>query len=90
MSSDQLRGIAQYADHAPRAAGWTNAAVGLIVQNNQRASVESHAPNSAKLLAADRAPNKRFGVEVLTRSIVGDRTGDVSLAPELIAEGGIT
>jgi hypothetical protein len=31
--------------------------------------------------------NKRFGAVMHIRRIAGDRTGDVSLAPKLIAEG---
>ncbi len=33
------------------------------------------------------SPNKRFGAMMHTRRIAGDRTGEVSLAPKLIAEG---
>ncbi len=33
------------------------------------------------------SPSKRFGAVMHTRRIAGDRTGDVSLAPKLIAEG---
>ena len=88
MSSDQSKRVTPYAEHASRAAGWTNADIVAIVQKNQRASAVRRALRGAEKLAADRAFNKRFGAEMPARSIAGDRTGEVSLAPKLIPKGG--
>lgn len=88
MSSDQCKGDPQHAEHAWCADGWTDASVAVIVQINQRAFVAESTLEDVFSRDGGLARNKRFGVEVRARRAAGDRTGDVSLAPKLMLEGG--
>ncbi len=88
MSSDQCKCDPQHAEHAWRSDDWTDASVAVIVQINQRAFAAESTLEDGFSRAAGLAHNKRFGVEARARRAAGDRTGDVSLAPKLMLEGG--
>ena len=86
MTSDQCNAYRPRAEHVLRA-GWTALSLHVNIQENQWAPTVRRVRLQVQPLHRHRDADRRFGPEMAFRNIAGRRTGDLSLAPKLIAEG---
>lgn len=86
MSSIPSRTCQPHADHRVRR-GLDGS--GKCAHSSRESNGSGRLPMALRSAAAlvTGVANKRFGAVMHIRRIAGDRTGDVSLAPKLIAEG---
>ncbi len=86
MTSDQCSAYKPRAEHVSHV-GWTASSLRANIQENQWAPTVRRVWLQVQPFHRRRDADIRFGPAMVSRNIVGHRTGDLSLAPKLIAEG---
>lgn len=86
MTSDQCSAYRPRAEHVSHV-GWTASPLRANNQENQWAPTVRRVWLQVQPFHRRRDADRRFGLVMVSRNIAGHRTGDLSLAPKLIAEG---
>lgn len=86
MTSDQCSAYRPRAEHVSHV-GWTASSLRANNQENQWAPTVRRVRLQVQPFHRHRVARRRFGLVMVSRNIAGHRTGDLSLAPKLIAEG---
>jgi hypothetical protein len=86
MTSDQCSAYRPRAEHLSHV-GWTALPLRANIQENQWAPTVRRVWLQVQPFHRRRDAERRFGLAMASRNIAGRRTGDLSLAPKLIAEG---